>query len=41
LHFDAVTDFVRYRMVIHDKIRETPYHAVSKAEAYNSLKLKF
>lgn len=41
LHFEAAADFVRYRMVIHDKIRETPYHAVSKEEAYNSLKLKF
>jgi glyoxylase-like metal-dependent hydrolase (beta-lactamase superfamily II) len=41
LHFDTSADFVKYRMEIHDKIRDTPYHAVSKEEAYNSLKLKF
>jgi hydroxyacylglutathione hydrolase len=38
LHFDTETDFVRYRMQVHDKIRDTPYHAVSKEEAYDSLK---
>ena len=38
LHFDEVADFVKYRMHIHDKIRDTPYGAVSKAEACDSIK---
>ena len=38
LHFDTSADFVKYRMQVHDKIRDTPYHAVSKEEAYDSLK---
>jgi len=38
LHFDTSADFVEYRMHVHDKIRDTPYHAVSREEAYNSLK---
>ena len=38
LHFDESENFVKYRMQIHDKVRGTPYHAVSKDEAYRSLK---
>jgi len=38
LHFDQAEDFVEYRMHVHDKIRNTPYHAVSREEAYESLK---
>jgi len=38
LHFDSEADFVKYRMQVHDRIRETPYYAVSKKEAYDSLK---
>ncbi|HFE37580.1 MAG TPA: MBL fold metallo-hydrolase [Gammaproteobacteria bacterium] len=30
LHFDDIKDFVRYRMVEHDKVRDTPYHPVEK-----------
>jgi hydroxyacylglutathione hydrolase len=30
MHFDNEDDFVRYRMVEHDKIRHTPYHPVHK-----------
>ena len=37
LHFDQAQDFVKYRMQVHDKIRDTPYHAVSREEAYKSL----
>ena len=33
LHFDQEKDFVKYRMHVHDKIRHTPYTAVSKEEA--------
>jgi len=38
LHFDESADFVKYRMHVHDKIRDTPYHAVSKEDAYNAIK---
>lgn len=38
LHFDHEHDFVKYRMQVHDRIRETPYHEVSKAEALASIK---
>ena len=38
LHFDQSADFVKYRMQVHDKIRETPYYAVSKEEAFNAIK---
>lgn len=38
LHFDQQADFVKYRMQVHDKIRETPYYPVSKEEALNSIK---
>jgi len=38
LHFDRVEDFTKYRMRIHDKIRDIPYGEVSKAEALNALK---
>ena len=38
LHFDNSADFVRYRMQVHDKIRETPYHSVTKVEALNAIK---
>ena len=30
MHFDTEADFVKYRMVEHDKIRHTPYHAVPR-----------
>ena len=36
LHFDELDEFVKYRM--HDRIRDTPYTAVSKAEAYYAIK---
>ncbi len=38
LHFDAPADFVKYRMQVHDKIRETPYGAVSREEACEAIK---
>ncbi len=38
LHFDQASDFVKYRMQVHDKIRDTPYYAVSKEEALNAIK---
>jgi hydroxyacylglutathione hydrolase len=38
LHFDESADFVKYRMHVHDKIRHTPYTAVSKEEALNAIK---
>jgi len=38
LHFDKSADFVKYRMHVHDKIRDTPYSAVSKEEACNAIK---
>lgn len=38
LHFDEADDFVKYRMHIHDKIRDTPYEAVSKEDACNVVK---
>ena len=37
LHFDNPHDFVEYRMHVHDRIRHTPYEAVSKEEALKSL----
>jgi len=37
LHFDKTEEFVEYRMHIHDKIRDTPYKAVSSEEAYKSI----
>lgn len=37
MHMDNKADFVRYRMQIHDQIRDTPYHAVSKKEALATL----
>lgn len=40
LHFDEPADFVEYRMHIHDRIRNTPYQAVSREQAYNSLRQK-
>ena len=30
MHFDQKADFVEYRMHIHDKVRESPYHPVLK-----------
>ena len=30
MHFEQEKDFVKYRMVDHDKIRHTPYHPVHK-----------
>ncbi len=38
LHFEQPADFVKYRMQVHDKIRDTPYHAVSKEEACQAIK---
>lgn len=38
LHMENKADFVRYRMQVHDKIRDTPYHAVSRKEALAALK---
>lgn len=38
LHFDESADFVKYRMHVHDKIRHTPYFAVSKEAALNAIK---
>lgn len=32
LHFDESADFVKYRMQVHDRIRETPYQEVSKEQ---------
>lgn len=38
LHFDEATDFVKYRMHVHGKIRETPYDAVTKEQACHDVK---
>ncbi|MDH5388322.1 MAG: MBL fold metallo-hydrolase [Gammaproteobacteria bacterium] len=38
LHFDQKEDFVKYRMQVHDKIRDIPYSAVSREEALASIK---
>jgi len=38
LHFDEPADFVNYRMHVHDKVRDTPYKAVSKEQARNAIK---
>ena len=38
LHFEKKEDFVKYRMQVHDKIRDIPYFAVSKEEACRSIK---
>ena len=38
LHFDKQEDFVKYRMHIHDKVRDTPYEAVTKEDACNTLR---
>ncbi len=32
MHFTEVDQFVRYRMKVHDKIRNSPYSAISKEE---------
>ncbi len=37
LHFDNQEDFVAYRMRVHDRVRHTPYEAVSKEEALKSI----
>lgn len=37
LHFDKPTDFVKYRMHVHDKIRDIPYNAVTKQQARDSI----
>jgi hypothetical protein len=37
LHFDNPDDFIEYRMHVHDRIRHTPYEAVSKEEALKSI----
>ena len=38
LHFDESADFVKYRMHVHDKVRDTPYTAVSKEQACHDIK---
>lgn len=38
LHFDHKDDFVKYRMQVHDRVRETPYSAMTKHESNASLK---
>jgi len=38
LHFDHSNDFVKYRMQVHDKIREMPYAPVSKQQACDAIK---
>ena len=38
MHFDRPEDFVKYRMHIHDRVRETPYEAVSRQQALDSLR---
>ncbi|MDT8451542.1 MAG: MBL fold metallo-hydrolase [Gammaproteobacteria bacterium] len=38
LHFDEKQDFVKYRMQVHDKIRDIPYTPVSREEALASIK---
>lgn len=38
LHFDHEEDFVKYRMQVHDSIRETPYCAVSHEQAQKSIR---
>ncbi len=38
LHFDKPADFVKYRMQVHDKIRESPYEAVTKQQACDAIK---
>jgi len=37
LHFDTPADFVKYRMHVHDKIRETPYAAITQEEARKAI----
>jgi len=37
LHFDKPENFVAYRMQVHDRIRHTPYEAVSRTEALKSM----
>jgi hydroxyacylglutathione hydrolase len=37
MHFDTPEDFVEYRMRIHDRIRESPYEAVSRQQAQDAL----
>lgn len=37
LHMDSMEHFVRYRMHVHDRIRDTPYTAIGKKEALDSL----
>ena len=37
LHFDRPQDFIDYRMQVHDRIRHTPYEAVSKSDALKSI----
>jgi len=37
LHFDNVEGFTQYRMVDHDKSRDTPYHAILKSDFHKSI----
>lgn len=38
LHFDETADFVKYRMHVHDKVRDTPYGAISKEDAHKAIR---
>ena len=38
MHFDKQEDFVKYRMKVHEKIRDTPYDAVTKEQALQAIK---
>ncbi len=38
LHFDEPNGFIKYRMQVHDKIRDTPYEAVSKAQTLETIR---
>jgi len=37
LHFDKKADFIKYRMHIHDLIRDAPYEAISVEDALKSI----
>ncbi len=38
LHFDKRDDFIEYRMRVHDHIRHTPYEAVNRQQALQSIR---
>lgn len=37
LHFDKKEDFVKYRMLVHDKVRDAPYGPISVTDALKSI----